>query len=372
MNRIFCVNEYVPDYIVTPGEILEEYLEYTGISQASLAERTGLSKKTINEIVKAKSAITAETALKFERTLGRPAHFWSNLERQYQEDKTRLADKIRLEDALHWLDIFPVREMVKRGWIEKHKNKMQQLVLLLQFFAVASISQWEKIWVGELEAAFRKRENSQQDIAGISAWLRQGEIEAQKQRCAKFDKQKFHDSLSAIRKLTLEDRDSSVFVPKLEEICAASGVAIVFIPALPKLGIYGATRWFNDKYIMQLSLYGKSNDQLWFTIFHEACHIIYHSRGKLHIEEKGLDDKKELHDEKENEANVFARDCLIPEAPLSQFLASGATPTLWQIKRFADTIGIAPGIVVGRLQHDGVLSRSWGNGLKVSYKWNEK
>jgi addiction module HigA family antidote len=88
------VNKYIPDYLVTPGEVLEEYLGYAGITQVSLADRTGLSKKTINEIVKAKSVITAETTLRFERTLGRPAHFWSNLERRYREDKKRLADKL--------------------------------------------------------------------------------------------------------------------------------------------------------------------------------------------------------------------------------------------------------------------------------------
>src|SRR5215471_15208321 len=139
MYNMQTVNEYVPDYLVTPGEVLEEYLEYAGLTQASLAERTGLSKKTINEIVKAKSAITAETALRFERTLGRPAHFWSNLERQYQEDRTRLADKIKLEEDLHWLEIFPVNEMAKYGWIEKCKTKTQQLDTLLRFFAVASV-----------------------------------------------------------------------------------------------------------------------------------------------------------------------------------------------------------------------------------------
>jgi len=115
MNKMQTTNKYVPDYLVTPGEVLEDYLEYAGLTQVSLAERTGLSKKTINEIINAKSAITAETALKFERTLGRPAHFWSNLERQYQDDKTRLADKMRLEEDLHWLEIFPVNEMAKYG-----------------------------------------------------------------------------------------------------------------------------------------------------------------------------------------------------------------------------------------------------------------
>ena len=84
------VNKYVPDYLVTPGEVLKDYLRYAGITQTALADQTGLSKKMINEIVKAKSTITSEIALMLERTLGRPAHFWSNLERHYQEDKARL------------------------------------------------------------------------------------------------------------------------------------------------------------------------------------------------------------------------------------------------------------------------------------------
>jgi Zn-dependent peptidase ImmA (M78 family) len=116
---------------------------------------------------------------------------------------------------------------------------------------------------------------------------------------------------------------------------------------------------------MQLSLYGKSNDQLWFTFFHEACHIIKHSRGELYIECPGLEN------EKENEANVFARDMLIPPDKLSGFLASAYKPTLLQIRRFAAHIGIAPGIVVGRLQHDKVLPMSWGNDLKIRYEWVE-
>lgn len=74
-------NQYVPDYLVSPGEILAEYLEAYGMTQTELADRTGLTKKTINEIIRGKSPITPETALKLERSLGRPAHFWNNLGR---------------------------------------------------------------------------------------------------------------------------------------------------------------------------------------------------------------------------------------------------------------------------------------------------
>jgi len=365
MNNMQTINKYVPDYLVTPGEVLEDYLGYAGITQAALADRTGLSKKTINEIVKAKSAITAETALKFERTLGRPAHFWSNLERQYQEDKVRLADKIQLEKDLQWLDMFPINVMAKYGWIEKFKEKVLQLDALLRFFAIASPQRWETIWGHELQTVFRKKESSPKDAAVISAWLRKGEIDAQQQSCESFDKQKFRNSLAEIRSLTTIDAPK-IFIPKLESICATAGIAVVFVPALPKLGIYGATRRLNDKYIMQLSVYGKSNDQLWFTFFHEACHIIKHSHGELYIEGHGQED------EKENEANAFARDMLIPPKELSGFLVSAYKPTLTQIKKFAAHIGIAPGIVVGRLQHDKIIPMSWGNDLKVRYEWVER
>ncbi len=87
-------NQYVPDYLVTPGVVLEEYLEACNLTHAELAARTGLSNQTINEIIQGKSPITTETSLKLERCLGRPARFWDNLESQFQEDRTRFAEHV--------------------------------------------------------------------------------------------------------------------------------------------------------------------------------------------------------------------------------------------------------------------------------------
>jgi addiction module HigA family antidote len=80
---------FLPDYAVPPGETLLETLETIGMSQAELAERTGRPKKTNNEIIKGKAAITSETALLLERVLGVPAISWNNLERNYQETLAR-------------------------------------------------------------------------------------------------------------------------------------------------------------------------------------------------------------------------------------------------------------------------------------------
>lgn len=353
-------NRFVPDYLVTPGEILEEYLDDFGMTQVELADRTGLSKKTINEIIKAKSPITPETALRLERAIGRPAHFWSNLERQYQEDKTRLAEHQHMESYLKWLDKVPVNAMSKLGWIPKSKDKIGQLEAVLRFFGIASPDQWETVW-REHQVAYRQSERFEACAESVSAWLRQGKIIAQQLDCAPFNRKRFQNILDEIRDLTVENPD--VFVPRLVELCSSAGVAVVFIPELPKTGVYGATRWLNDRAIIQLSLRYKSNDHLWFTFFHEAGHILYHGRKDVFIEGIGLDG------DKEEEANIFARDRLIPPAEYRTFLSKWDGRSLAPIETFARRIKIAAGIIVGRLQHDKYLRITHGNKLKVYFRW---
>ena len=74
------------------------------MTQAELAERTGRPKKTINEIIMGKAAITSETALQLERVLGVPASFWNNLESNYQERLARLKEENYLKKHANWLE----------------------------------------------------------------------------------------------------------------------------------------------------------------------------------------------------------------------------------------------------------------------------
>lgn len=355
------LNIYTPDYLVPPGEVLAEYLDAYGMTQAELADRTGLTKKTINEIIKGKSPITSETALKLERSLGRPAHFWNNLERQFQEDRSRFAEEKRLENHLDWLKRVPVGHMIKLGWIPVIKNKISQLTEVLRFFGVSTPEQWATVW-HEHQVAYRQTQRFKACAESVSAWLRKGELEARQINCIPYAKKRFVTALDSVRELTVKGPD--IFQPRLVDICASAGVAVVFIPELPKTGVYGATRWIGSKAIIQLSLRYKSNDHLWFTFFHEAGHIIKHGRKDIFIEENGLDN------EKEEEANIFARDQLIPPSEYKRFLLSWNGRSLSPIKSFAREINIAPGIVVGRLQHDKHLPNSHGNKLKVFYGWS--
>jgi Zn-dependent peptidase ImmA (M78 family) len=146
---------------------------------------------------------------------------------------------------------------------------------------------------------------------------------------------------------------------------AKSGVAIVFVPELPKSRAYGATRWLNPvKALIQLSLRYKTNDHLWFTFFHEAGHIVLHGKRKTFLEGDGHTGSKS----QESEADRFACDHLIPLHDYES-LVEAKPITSDAVKQFAKRIGIAPGIVVGRLQHDGHLPYTHLNALKVSYRW---
>lgn len=353
-------NSFAPDYLVTPGEVLAEYLAELNMTQAELADRTGLTKKTINEIIKAKAPITPETALKFERTLGRPAHFWSNLERNYQDDLTRLAEQRRMASYLVWLKRVPVSAMVKLGWIPRFKNTLEQLDAVLRYYGVASPTQWQTVW-SQYQVAYRQTDRFEGCAEAVSAWLRQGEIQAQRIECAPFDRKRFIEILHTIRAMTTEP--PHVFTPRLVSLCAAAGVAVVFVPELPGTGTWGATRWLGDRALIQLSLRYKSNDHLWFTFFHEAGHILKHGRKTVIIEKNGADD------EREREADAFARDRLIPAAEIRRFVKAGRMSAA-DIKTFSAEIGIAPGIVLGRLQHDGIISyKTQLNALKVFYRW---
>lgn len=354
-------NQFEPNYAIPPGEFLEEELENRGMSQADLAERTGLAKKTINEIIKAKASITPDSALKFERVFRLPANYWLNLEVLYQESLARIAERERFAEDVAWLKKIPVRKMINFGWIQEHKDKSAQLNEILSFFGVATVKQWSVVW-SRLQVAYRKSQTFKAHGEAISAWLRQGEIEAQEIECQDFNATTFKEALIEIRGLTREP-DPNIFVTRLTDLCAQGGVAVIFVTELPKTHVSGATRWLTkDKALIQLSLRHKSDDHLWFTFFHEAGHILKHGKKELFLEGNGMDD------EKEKEANDFASNLLIPVKEFNAFVEKGRFTKL-SITHFAQELGIAPGVVVGQLQHHEWLPYTHCNDLKVRFKW---
>lgn len=128
-------------------------------------------------------------------------------------------------------------------------------------------------------------------------------------KIADFDKKKFKDALVEIKKLAFSMPEDCT--QQLQSICGQCGVAVVFTQNLPKAPISGATRWFHNKPIIQLSERFKTNDHFWFTFFHEAAHIILHGKKDIFLENV---EGTEIDQEKEEEANSFAAKILLNES----------------------------------------------------------
>src|SRR5690242_1860183 len=85
---------------VHPGEILrEEFLNPLGLSQSRLARETTIPPRRINEIVRGRRALTADTALRLARYFGTTERFWLNLQTHYdlEVEKERLGDRLERE-----------------------------------------------------------------------------------------------------------------------------------------------------------------------------------------------------------------------------------------------------------------------------------
>ena len=349
------VNMYNPDVVSRPGETLEEVLDDRGMTQAELAERMGRPKKTINEIIQGKAAITADTALQLEYVLDVPASFWLQREQQYREALARHQEEGQLAAHLPWLDSLPVKWMVQHDWIAAHADPLDMLREVLRFFGIATPAQ--RYFV---TAVLRRSTAFESDEEALRVWLRQGERLAHAIACAPFDAGGFRAVLTQARALTREPFATAR--ADLVQRCATAGVAVVIVPELPRTRVCGATRWLaSEKALIQLSLRYKTDDQFWFTFFHEAGHVLLHGKRASFLDEEGAEA-----DPREAEANRFAADLLVPPADLQRFHAQRGRSYLSAelIEGFAAELGVASGIIVGRLQHDDVLPKTHLNKLK--------
>jgi len=359
---------YEPTTTARPGETIVEYLEFNDWSQRDLARRTGLTPKTISEICNGKAPITPQTALALEKVFQRPARFWLNLQRQFDEAEARQRVKSKLDEWKDWAARFPLKEMKRLGWFAE-LGKEPGVEGLLSFLGVSSPDSWSSVWKAS-NVAYRQTRNSRINEEAVSAWVRATELDASQMEVKEFDEKLLRASLNDLRRLTRERPEESI--PKMKALCAAAGVAFVLVPELPNTGISGCARRLSDKKTMiALTLRYKFDDQIWFTFFHECGHLLLHGKEYGFILDNAAEDLTDNvvdphMQRQEEEANRFAADTLIPPAELHSLIKEGDFSNE-AIHRIAERLEIGPGIVVGRLQHEKLLKPYQGTALKQRF-----
>ena len=277
MTTMTPTRAFRPDYAVPPGTTIAELLDDHGMTQTELAARLGVYVKHVNQIVNAGTSVSAELALGLEKVFSTPAAFWINREANYRADLARQGEEHALEEAVDWAKRFPIPELKKRGLISSPAKGTELVRQLLGFLGLASADLWAEPMV-----VYRKSRAHQSDPYALAAWLRAGELKGAEINCAPYDEHRFLSALAEIRSLT--PLSPGQWQPRLRELCAQAGVAVVIVDTFKGARANGSTRWLSpSKALIQLSLRYKTDDHLWFTFFHEAGHILLHGKQTLPI-----------------------------------------------------------------------------------------
>ena len=356
-------SQYQPDYAVSPGWVLEERLDAHGITHAEFARRCDRSPKLISEIIAGKAPIVPQTAIQFEMVLGVDASIWLGIEADYRLYRIRAAAEKQAKTSWAWSKSFPVKELVKRGVIRETASEGKAVSELLAFFGVASLNAW-KMKYESVNNAFHHSPSFESDRAALMAWLRLTEIDARDQNCNSYNVSNFKIALAQVRRLTRTPVREAL--KQTKELFNEAGVALSLDKPLPKTRVSGAAWWVSpDRPVVALSVRRKTDDHLWFSLFHEAAHIILHGKKNVYI-----DESKGRSDEFEAEADQWAINFLIPSTAWSGFVARGSFRST-DVCSFADEHNIAPGIVVWRLQHTKQIASSHLKSLKTPLRWSD-
>jgi HTH-type transcriptional regulator / antitoxin HigA len=352
---------FTPRWASAPGSTIRDVLAARDISLAEFAVSIGVPTPTAESLLAGHHPITVGLARRLESSIGGSVAFWLSRDGQYRDDLTVVATD-------QWAGGLPIEDMTGFGWIARPRTWQERSQAGLRFFDVADIEQWRQVYEVLVEGArFRLSSAVRREPLAVAAWLRRAEIEGSEKETAAWNPDRFRLALQQVRTLTTS-RDPEEFVPLMQDACAQAGVALLVVRAPRGCPVSGAAR-FLDQNRPQIVLSGRylSDDHFWFTFYHEAAHLLLHGAGAVFVDEfEEVAGERPTDDE--SEADDFAGDMLLPKSVRERIPHGHLSPR--EIVRASRDAGVSPGIVVGQLQHHGLLGfGSHYNGFKRRYRW---
>ena len=290
-----------------PGETLDEKLQEMGMGVKEFATRVSKPEKTIIAVIKGKSSITPDMAVAFEMVTKIPADMWLRLQKSFDEFLARKKREKSLKEGIKWAKKFPVEEISRLGWFsdinDSHGDTRNIVDILCTFFAVSSPKGWEDFYLNQrLRVAFSITLTESCDPYALSAWLRQGEIQAGKMSTeTKYSAKLLRSILNDV--VELRKSGFHNYQEELTSILDKVGVKLVFTETLSSAPVKGCARYISGVPCIQLADKFESEEDFWNTLFHEIGHILLHGKKDIFMENVNYGDKDP---EKEKEAEEFA------------------------------------------------------------------
>ena len=342
--------ERTPAEIFPPGEFIRDEIEARGWSQIELAEVLGRPGRLVSELIAGKRAITPETAKGLGEAFGTGAQFWMNMESSYQLSKVQGDASKAVARRAKLYEIAPVKEMIKRHWIEPTDNIDVLEKSVCSFFGKSSLD----APIPEMAHAARKSSSYEEVTPAEAAWLRRVRQLAEAMEVKAFSEVAFGTALNQLKAM-LRDVDAVRQVPG---VLAGAGVRFLIVEALASTKIDGVCLWLTPEApVIALSMRYDRIDAFWHTLLHECAHVKHKDglTGDVYLDINLVGDEAEPSGQKpesERRADDFAAGFSISRGELDGFIAR-VKPLFskTRIQGLAAKLNIHPGLVVGQLQH---------------------
>lgn len=331
-----------PAEVFPPGEFVREELEARNWTQADLAEILDRPPRVVSEIISAKRGISPDTAKGLAAAFGTSPELWLNLESAYQLWRNRGGEDEAVSRRAKIYGFAPIKDMVRRGWIEASTDVEILERRVLEFFEANNLDEAPKC----VPHTARKSTSYGSITPAQCAWLLRAKRIAAAVQARPFSEAGLEPAIQALRHLLRDPQG----VGQAPRILAEAGIRLVVIEPLPGTRIDGACLWDNDSPVIAMSLRFDRIDNFWFTLMHELAHVDARAEA-IDIDLQRIDEGSER-PETERAADAFASERLVPGHELDRFIAE-VSPlySTRKVEAFSEAVQIHPGIVVGQLQH---------------------
>ena len=348
-----------------PGYYVKEIIEDMGITQSEFAQRLNTTDKTLCKLVNAEISLSDDLAQKLAQMMGTSVKVWLDLQTSYTEKILEIKKRKALDEEKRYLKILDYSYFRRLHVVKDTRNSAERIAELQKFFKVSSLSVLgEKDFLVACKTAVQ--DVTEKNIVSSNAWIQTALNGAEKMVCKPFNKKRLQSYLPEIRTMTLQD--PSVFFPRLCAIFQECGVAFILLPHLKNSGVNGAVKWINpEKVLLAINNRRLYADVFWFFLFHEIRHILQQKIKETFISSDKTACISCADKELEADADRFAGDYLIARGEYERFIGN-KTWNENNVRIFAQQVGIHPGVVVGRLQHDGHLDYNQLINLKEKYE----
>ena len=348
-----------------PGYYVKEIIEDMGITQSEFAQRLNTTDKTLCKLVNAEISLSDDLAQKLAQMMGTSVKVWLDLQTSYTEKILEIKKRKALDEEKRYLKILDYSYFRRLHVVKETRNSAERIAELHKFFKVSSLRVLgEKDFLVACKTAVQ--DVTEKNIVSSNAWIQTALNGAEKMVCKPFNKKRLQSDLPEIRTMTLQD--PSVFFPRLCAIFQECGVAFILLPHLKNSGVNGAVKWINpEKVLLAINNRRLYADVFWFSLFHEIRHILQQKIKETFISSDKTACISCADKELEADADRFAGDYLIARGEYERFIGN-KTWNENNVRIFAQQVGIHPGVVVGRLQHDGHLDYNQLINLKEKYE----